>query len=73
LQRAVSALAEAGLTARTGAELEFVLTQPDGIAEVMCSARNLSGTRAIAAFVSSMHTGRMKIAPSAMLRERSMA
>lgn len=32
LQRAVSALADAGLTARTGAELEFVLTRPDGTA-----------------------------------------
>jgi glutamine synthetase len=32
LQRMVSALAEAGLAARTGAELEFVLTQPDGSA-----------------------------------------
>ena len=30
LQQVVSALADAGLTARTGAELEFVLTQPDG-------------------------------------------
>lgn len=32
LQRTVAALAEAGLTARTGAELEFVLVQPDGTA-----------------------------------------
>lgn len=32
LQRVVAALADAGLTARTGAELEFVLTQPDGTA-----------------------------------------
>ena len=32
LQRVVSALAHAGLTARTGAELEFVLTRPDGSA-----------------------------------------
>src|SRR6478735_7302702 len=32
LQRMVSALADAGLTARTGAELEFVLTRPDGSA-----------------------------------------
>lgn len=32
LQRMVSALADAGLTARTGAELEFVLTHPDGTA-----------------------------------------
>jgi glutamine synthetase len=32
LQRVVSALADAGVTARTGAELEFVLTQPDGTA-----------------------------------------
>lgn len=30
LRRVVDALAAAGLTARTGAELEFVLTQPDG-------------------------------------------
>ncbi len=30
LQQTVSALAGAGLTARTGAELEFVFTQPDG-------------------------------------------
>lgn len=30
LQRVVSALTDAGLTARTGAELEFVLTRPDG-------------------------------------------
>lgn len=34
LQRVVSALAGAGFTARTGAELEFVLTQPDGSARV---------------------------------------
>jgi hypothetical protein len=40
---------------------------------VMCSARKRSGTRAIAALVSSMQAGRMKIAPSAMLRVRSMA
>ena len=32
LQRAVAALADAGLDARTGAELEFVLTEPDGTA-----------------------------------------
>lgn len=32
LQRAVAALAAAGFTARTGAELEFVLTRPDGSA-----------------------------------------
>ena len=32
LQRVVDALAAAGFTARSGAELEFVLTQPDGSA-----------------------------------------
>lgn len=32
LRQVVAALADAGLTARTGAELEFVLTQPDGSA-----------------------------------------
>lgn len=32
LQRTVAALADAGLTARTGVELEFVLTRPDGTA-----------------------------------------
>jgi glutamine synthetase len=34
LQQVVAALADAGLTARTGAELEFVLTQRDGTARV---------------------------------------
>ena len=38
-----------------------------------CSALNLSGTRASAAVVASMLTGRMNNAPSAMLRTRSMA
>ena len=40
---------------------------------VMCTARNFSGTSASASGVSSMHTGRMNTAPSAMLRERSTA
>ena len=43
-------------------------------ARVKCTARNLSGTLRVArSFVSSMHTGRMNIAPSAMLRVRSIA
>ena len=40
---------------------------------VKCSDLNLSGTSASAALVASMQTGRMNTAPSAMLRERSMA
>jgi hypothetical protein len=40
---------------------------------VKCAALNLSGTRAVTSTVSSMQTGRMKTAPSAMLRVRSIA
>ena len=47
-------------------------TSPPGSC-VKCSALNLSGTRASAAAVASMLTGRMKRAPSAMFRTRSIA
>src|SRR5262249_44818050 len=47
-------------------------TSPPG-SRVKCSALNRSGTCALPASVSSMHTGRMKSAPSAILRARSSA